>query len=58
MNDYAKEVDERVVANANNSELVEAAHAFTVTLTLPKYSYNYSVLGRPIIQYPQDMVAL
>jgi len=58
MNDYAKEVDERVVANANNLELVEAAHAFTVTSTLPKYSYNYSVLGRPIIQYPQDMVAL
>ena len=23
-----------------------------------KYSYNYSWLGRPIIQYPQDMVAL
>src|SRR5690606_25596054 len=22
------------------------------------YSYNYSWLGRPIIQYPQDMVAL
>lgn len=23
-----------------------------------KYSYNFSVLGRPIIQYPQDMVAI
>ena len=23
-----------------------------------RYSYNFSVLGRPIIQYPQDMVAL
>jgi len=23
-----------------------------------KYSYNYSSLGRPIIQYPQDMVAI
>ena len=26
--------------------------------TSPKYSYNFSWLGRPIIQYPQDMVAL
>ena len=24
----------------------------------PKYSYNFSWLGRPIIQYPQDIVAL
>ena len=26
--------------------------------TPPKYSYNFSWLGRPIIQYPQDMVAM
>ena len=26
--------------------------------TQPKYSYNFSALGRPIIQYPQDMVAI
>jgi cephalosporin hydroxylase len=25
---------------------------------LAKYSYNFSWLGRPIIQYPQDMVAI
>ena len=25
---------------------------------LPKYSYNFLWLGRPIIQYPQDMVAM
>lgn len=26
--------------------------------TEPKYSYNFSWMGRPIIQYPQDMVAM
>ena len=26
--------------------------------TAPKYSYNFSWLGRPIIQYPQDIVAM
>ena len=26
--------------------------------TTPKYSYNFSWQGRPIIQYPQDMVAM
>ncbi len=23
-----------------------------------KYSYNFSWMGRPIIQYPQDMIAM
>jgi cephalosporin hydroxylase len=26
--------------------------------TTPKYSYNFSWLGRPIIQYPQDILAM
>ena len=26
--------------------------------TVPKYSYNFSWLGRPVIQYPQDIVAM
>ena len=26
--------------------------------TVPKYSYNFSWLGRPIIQYPQDIIAM
>jgi cephalosporin hydroxylase len=26
--------------------------------TTPKYSYNFCWLGRPIIQYPQDMIAM
>ena len=29
-----------------------------VASTVPKYSYNFSWLGRPIIQYPQDIVAM
>ena len=58
MNDFAKEVADRITANATNTILVDAAHQFTVASSLPKYSYNYSALGRPIIQYPQDMVAM
>lgn len=58
MNHFAKELADRITANANNVTLVDAAHQFTVASTLPKYSYNYSALGRPIIQYPQDLVAM
>ena len=40
------------------TEMAKAAHEFMVASTAPQYSYNFSWLGRPIIQYPQDMVAL
>jgi cephalosporin hydroxylase len=58
MNDFTDEVLYRVAANTDNAKLVYAAHQFTIASTLPKYSYNFSALGRPIIQYPQDMVAM
>jgi len=38
--------------------IAEAAKIFMVESTQPKYSYNFSWMGRPIIQYPQDMVAM
>jgi hypothetical protein len=38
MNDFSKEVAERIAANANNHKLVDAAHQFAVASTLPKYS--------------------
>jgi cephalosporin hydroxylase len=41
-----------------DSELGRAAGQFMAASIDPKYSYNFSWLGRPIIQYPQDMVAM
>jgi cephalosporin hydroxylase len=58
MRPFNEEVAERIAENGRNSELVASARAFTKASTSPKYSYNFSWLGRPIIQYPQDMVAV
>ena len=58
MEDFDKEVAARLVVNGDNVELKAAAQAFTVASILPKYSYNFSWMGRPIIQYPQDLVAM
>jgi cephalosporin hydroxylase len=58
MNSFAKECEVRIGANAENTELIEIASSFTKASFEPKYSYNFSWLGRPIIQYPQDMVAM
>lgn len=55
---FEKEVQERIDAIGQNTELKSTALAFMKASVEPKYSYNFSWLGRPIIQYPQDMVAM
>src|SRR5687767_15565115 len=58
MKAFKEEVSDRINDNGQNERLIEAAHAFTKASAAPKYSYNFSWLGRPIIQYPQDIVAM
>jgi len=49
---------ERIVSYSENDLLKDSANTFMKESTVPQYSYNFSWLGRPIIQYPQDMIAL
>jgi len=58
MNDFQKEVAERVAAVPEDKHLCETAASFLRASAASKYSYNFSWQGRPIIQYPQDMVAM
>jgi cephalosporin hydroxylase len=58
MNDFAKEVTDRIAANGRDADLAASAQAFTEASIKRQYSYNFSWLGRPIIQYPQDMIAM
>lgn len=58
MNNFSQEVFDRIRENGMNPGLINSARHFMVESTLPKYSYNFRALGRPIIQYPQDMVAM
>lgn len=55
---FIEERKSRVASNANNPELQKAAHEFNVASNRAQYSYNFSWMGRPIIQYPQDMIAM
>lgn len=43
---------------AADGDLVTLASQFFVRSCEYKYSYNFSWLGRPIIQFPQDMIAM
>lgn len=58
MKTFDQEVKDRVAANADNAPMRADADAFMKSSLGPQYSYNFSWLGRPIIQYPQDMIAM
>ena len=58
MNEFQKETATRVAEMSSNNELRDSATAFMHASIMAKYSYNFAWQGRPIIQYPQDMVAM
>ncbi len=55
--EFTSECLERA-ASYPNTKIENTAKAFMLESTQPKYSYNFNWMGRPIIQYPQDMVAM
>jgi len=55
---FLKERTSRVESNEKNAALQKAAADFNTASNSAQYSYNFSWMGRPIIQYPQDMVAM
>jgi cephalosporin hydroxylase len=56
--EFIDERHHRITSNNSNSRLRQAADAFNVESNKAQYSYNFSWMGRPIIQYPQDMIAM
>ncbi len=58
MKDFEKEVISRIQVLPDDKRLRKAAAEFMLASTEPKYSYNFNWQGRPIIQYPQDIVAM
>jgi cephalosporin hydroxylase len=47
-----------ISSNATNQLLQKAKVDFNVESNKAKYSYNFTWMGRPIIAYPQDMIAM
>jgi len=54
---FIDERDQRI-ESYEGSDLKNIANKFIEASTIPQYSYNFDWLGRPIIQYPQDMAAM
>jgi len=56
--EFIEEKKERIKNYAANQSLKEAAKVFNTESNKSQYSYNFTWMGRPIIQYPQDMIAM
>jgi len=61
MNPYQQfklECQDEIRRQGKDQQLAKATRAWLDQANRLKYSYHYEWLGRPIIQYPQDMVAM
>lgn len=58
MSTFEHEKDERIRENSLNEALISSSREFILISASAKYSYNFSWLFRPIIQYPQDIIAM
>ena len=55
---FQKEVKQRIDNQAIVEPLLAAKEQFLFETIKSGYSYNFSWMSRPIIQYPQDMIAM
>lgn len=55
---FVKEVSDIIARNSGSTSLRDATALWMRESVAHRYSYCFRWLGRPIIQYPQDMVAM
>ncbi len=55
---FEKDRIKRLKKNNEKSKIFKIANNFTSISSLNKYTYNFTWMGRPIIQFPQDMILM
>ena len=55
---FSRERSERLASNGADAPFVALSRDWLQASMQRKYVYNFDWMGRPIIQYPQDMVAM
>jgi cephalosporin hydroxylase len=56
--EFYRERDERIESYKQNRQLKKTADDFIKELAYARYTSNFTWLGRPVIQMPQDLVAM
>ena len=55
---FQQGVEENIASLGEDKELWDSSVSWVERVNAYKYSYNFSWLGRPIIQFPQDVVGM
>lgn len=55
---FEKEVQQNILGLGGDKDMLDLTRIWLRDTLKHRYTYNFSSLGRPIIQYPQDMVAM
>lgn len=55
---FQQKCNERIKSYPANKKLTDSSASFRNETIDAMYSYNFSWMGRPVIQYPQDIVAM
>ena len=55
---FQRECATEIASQGEDTAMVKASQAWVQQANAHKYSYHFQWLGRPIIQYPQDMIAM
>ena len=58
INEFRKEVAGNIEAQGKDHDIQDLSMRWFLEAQRMRYSYNFNWLGRPIIQYPQDIVAM
>ena len=55
---FRAEVEENIRGLGEDSDLQALSRVWVREITPHRYAYNFTWMGRPIIQFPQDMIAM
>jgi cephalosporin hydroxylase len=55
---FKKECSKNIEDQSFDREFVELSYNWQLMAFKHKYMYNYEILGRPVVQYPQDVMAM
>jgi cephalosporin hydroxylase len=55
---FRKEVDANICGLGADADVQALSRVWVREITRHKYAYNFTWMGRPIIQFPQDMIAM
>jgi len=55
---FEEQREQRIENQGVNKPLIKAAESFQVETIKSQYSYNFTWMGQPVIQYPQDIVIM